>query len=51
MTSPGPMDGAPEGTTPRPIRLSRGWLVLSVVFVLYLLFRLVQGVLWLVHHL
>jgi len=44
------MDGLPEGTKRRSIRLSRGWLVLAVVFALYLLFRLAQGVLWLVRH-
>ncbi len=41
------MDGLPEGTKPRPIRRNRAWLVLAVVFVLYLMFRLGQGVLWL----
>ena len=41
------MDGSPEGTTRRPVMRSRGWLVLAVVFVLYLMFRLGQGVLWL----
>lgn len=45
------MDGAPEGTTNAPERLSRGWVVLSLLFSLYLLFRLGQGLLWLAHHL
>lgn len=42
------MEGSPEGTTRRSIRRSRGWLVLAVVFGLYLLFRLGQGLVWLV---
>lgn len=45
------MDGAPEGTTGGPKRLARGWLVLGIVFALYLLFRLGEGLLWLAHHL
>lgn len=45
------MDGSPEGTTTPPKRLARGWLVLSVVFALYLLFRMGQGIVWLAHHL
>lgn len=45
------MDGSPEGSKPPPIRLARGWVVLSVVFALYLLFRLGQGIVWLAHRL
>ncbi len=44
------MEGSPEGTTDQPRRLARGWLVLSVVFALYLLFRLGQGAVWLAQH-
>jgi hypothetical protein len=41
----------PEGTTEQRRRVSSWWLVLAVVFVGYLVFRLVQGAVWLVHHL
>jgi hypothetical protein len=44
------MDGSPEGTAARPRRMARGWLVLSIVFALYLLFRLGEGVVWLAQH-
>lgn len=45
------MDGSPEGTTVRPRRLPRGWLVLYVALALYLLFRLGEGAVWLAHRL
>ncbi len=45
------MEGSPEGTTQRPVRRSRAWLVFGIVFALYLIFRMVQGVLWLAGHL
>lgn len=45
------MDSAPEGTSTPPERLGRGWLLLTIVFGLYLLFRLGQGLLWLARHL
>ncbi|MHB1612977.1 MAG: hypothetical protein ACYCXA_01660 [Actinomycetes bacterium] len=47
------MQGMPEGTGPPSGRVRRipGWAVAStVIFLLYLGFRLVQGVLWLTHH-
>jgi len=49
------MEGVPEGTgQPRPRMSRRNMLALAAVFVLvaaYLVFRLVQGVLWLAGHL
>lgn len=46
------MDGYPEGTEP-PSRASRiprpWWLVLIVLFAAYLLFRIGQAVVWLIH--
>jgi len=45
------MDGEPEGTTPTTRRRVRPlYVLLAVVFVVYVLFRLVQGVEWLVQH-
>jgi len=49
------MEGVPEGTgQPRSRRSRRNMLLLAAVFALvaaYLVFRLVQGVLWLAGHL
>ena len=44
------MDGQPEGTTARRRRISPWWTVTIAVFAVYLLFRLGQGVVWLVQH-
>jgi len=45
------MDGDPEGTgTGARRRLRPLYVLLVVVFVVYVLFRLVQGVVWLVQH-
>lgn len=41
------MEGSPEGTTGRMAGRNRAWLVLAAVFVLYLLFRMGQGLIWL----
>jgi hypothetical protein len=45
------MEGTPEGSGEPGRRLSLGWVLLAVVFAAYLLFRVAQGVAWLVHHL
>ena len=42
------MDGEPEGTTVRRGRVHLGVLALAVVFALYLGFRLVEAVVWIV---
>lgn len=44
------MQGTPEGTGGVRRRVPRAWLLLAAVFVAYLGFRLVQGVVWLIHH-
>ena len=44
------MEGTPEGTAPTRRRFSLGWAVLGVTFAGYLLFRVAQGVAWLIHH-
>lgn len=45
------MEGSPEGTGGRRPRIRLGWLFMSLTMVVYLVFRLVQGVLWVSHHL
>jgi len=49
------MEGIPEGTgQPRPRMSRRNMLLLAIAFAIiavYLVFRLVQGVLWLTGHL
>ena len=46
------MEGAPEGTGPARRRLPKLRIILlAVVVAAYLIFRLVQGVLWLAGHL
>jgi len=49
------MEGIPEGTSqPRPRMSRRNMLLLAIAFAIiavYLVFRLVQGVLWLTGHL
>lgn len=45
------MEGSPEGTTPRPRRVPRAWLVFYVALALYLLFRLGEGAVWLAQRL
>ena len=42
------MDGEPEGTQDRSDRAPTWVLALAVIFVLYLGFRLVEGVVWIV---
>lgn len=44
------MGAVPESREDGRARISRGWLVLAIVFAGYLVFRLVQGVVWLVQH-
>lgn len=44
------MAAVPEGPGDRRPRVSRMWIFLAVVFVGYLVFRTVQGVMWLVDH-
>lgn len=48
------MGGVPEGTAPMPAGRRRGkvvgYLAAAVLFVVYLLFRLVQAGFWLAHH-
>ncbi len=45
------MGGVPEGTGRGRRRVSPWWLVVALVFAGYLVFRLAQGVIWLVQHL
>ncbi|NIJ13000.1 hypothetical protein FHU38_003344 [Saccharomonospora amisosensis] len=42
------MSGVPEGTDHGGRRVSAWWLVVALVFAGYLVFRLVQGVAWLI---
>lgn len=44
------MDGLPEGTEHAGRRVPRVVLLITVVFVGYLAFRLIQGVIWLAGH-
>lgn len=44
------MSDVPEGTGHGGRRVSPWWLVVALLFVGYLVFRLVQGVTWLIQH-
>ncbi|MHB8340851.1 MAG: hypothetical protein ACYDB7_06705 [Mycobacteriales bacterium] len=44
------LEGEPEGSGSTPTTVPRWALPVAVVFGLYLLFRIVQGVTWLAHH-
>ncbi len=44
------MDGLPEGTRGERRRVPKAVVVLTLIFAAYLVFRLLQAVMWLVQH-